>query len=151
MRISDWSSDVCSSDLRNCHGGCPNNHYTAANDTAVYCPPRSSAVGGFNRSRQPGDGLRRGGERQDDGHALLGRRAAKGGAPPIMAGGASRHFESFHLSERLDCCWRSGGTGLEGFGGSPIGGPVAFLIGPYRRGRKEERGVGTGCGREGRV
>src|SRR3546814_6870701 len=94
MRISDWSSDVCSSDLRNCHGGCPNNHYTAANDTAVYCPPRSSAVGGFNRSRQPGDGLRRGGERQDDGHALLGRRAAKGGAPPIMAGGASRHFES---------------------------------------------------------
>src|SRR3546814_17910175 len=67
------------------HGGCPNNHYTAANDTAVYCPPRSSAVGGFNRSRQPGDGLRRGGERQDDGHALLGRRAAKGGAHPIMA------------------------------------------------------------------
>src|SRR3546814_15444589 len=61
------------------------------------------------------------------------RRAAKVGAPPIMAGGASRHFESFHLSERLDCCWRSGWTGLEGFGGSAIGRAVAFRIGPDRR------------------
>src|SRR3546814_14207019 len=99
-------------------------------------PPRSTrtyTLFPYTTLFRSGDGLRRGGERQDDGHALLGRRAAKGGAPPIMAGGASRHFESFHLSERLDCCWRSGGTGLEGFGGSAIGRAVAFRIGPDRR------------------
>src|SRR3546814_11236669 len=117
-------------------------------------PPRSTrtyTLFPYTTLFRSGDGLRRGGERQDDGHALLGRRAAKGGARPIMAGGASRHFESFHLSERLDCCWRSGGTGLEGFGGSAIGRAVALRIGPdQRRARSGERGVGKVCVRTGR-
>src|SRR3546814_7570736 len=77
MRISDWSSDVCSSDLRNAQpGGCgPRTGRGAVDRSARNAGPRAigGQVGGGRRLRRKFR-FRTAAGRQGTGHALCGDR-----------------------------------------------------------------------------
>src|SRR3546814_11486530 len=112
MRIRDWSSDVCSSDLRLpaaagrvAHGGGPGRHWTVhrlLRGAAVRADPVALAevgdVADLRRAQHPALGLHRAGVAVGAGRAALARLDNPAGVPG--AGGGERAGGALDLHDR---------------------------------------------------
>src|SRR3546814_12640159 len=105
MRISDWSSDVCSSDL--CR-------------TARDCSRCARAVDSGHWRISCDHGVRARGQRQNNGHALLGRRIAKDRPASVMARGTCGHFGHAILDRKSVVEGKSGSVRVDPGGGRII-------------------------------